>query len=102
MIGIDPEVRTDVFSVVSGAEFIGRSHRLVDLIHVPEGQYDSALRATFKGEDLSVDWGRGFFPGVGTSRFGISGEGDEVILDGEGDFEGDGAKTVQADIGTGS
>ena len=59
MIGIDPEVRTDVFSVVSGAEFIGRSHRLVDLIHVPEGQYDSALRATFKGEDLSVDWGRG-------------------------------------------
>ena len=102
MIGIDPEVRTDVFSVVSGAEFIGRSHRLVDLIHVPEGQYDSALRATFKGEDLSVDWGRGFFPGVGTSRFGISGEGDEVSLDGEGDFEGDGAKTVQAEIGTGS
>jgi hypothetical protein len=74
MVGINPEVRTDVFSVVSGAEFIGRSHCLVDLIHVPECQYDLALRATFKGEDLSVDWGRGFFPGVGTSLFGISGE----------------------------
>ena len=52
MVGINPEVRTDVFSIVSGAEFIGRSPCLVDLIHVPEGQYDSALRATFKGEDL--------------------------------------------------
>ena len=42
--------RDGCIQLLSGVEFIGRSHCLVDLIHVPEGQYDSALRATFKGK----------------------------------------------------